>query len=81
VAEGTSVLAWAGRAMEPKPNAMRPLFKEERERLLALAREANDQAVRLRPGQQQKLLREARLLRTTADLDSWISSTGLAPPK
>jgi hypothetical protein len=71
-------LAWVGRAMEPRPIVIRPLFKQERERLLA-AREVNDRAARLRPGpEQRKLLQEARLLKTTADLDSWISSTGLA---
>jgi hypothetical protein len=65
--------------MEPKQIVIRPLFKQERECLLALAREVDDRAAGLRPGsEQRKLLREARLLKSTADLDSWISSTGLA---
>ena len=65
--------------MEPKQIVIRPLFKQELERLLALAREVDDRAAGLRPGsEQRKLLREARLLKSTADLDSWISSTGLA---
>jgi hypothetical protein len=76
---GNVPLAWVGRAMEPKQIVIRPLFKQERERLLALAREVDDRAAGLRPGsEQRKLLREARLLKSTADLDSWISSTGLA---
>jgi hypothetical protein len=55
--------------MEPKPIVIRPLFEQERERLLALAREINDRAAGLRPGsEQRKLLREARHLETTADL-------------
>ena len=53
-----------------------------KERLLASAREARDRAALLPPGpERQKLLKDARQLKITADLDSWISSTGLAPPK
>jgi hypothetical protein len=77
--QGSIPFASVGRAMEPKPIVIRPLFEQERERLLALASEINDRAAGLRPGsEQRKLLREARHLKTTADLDSWISSTGLA---
>jgi hypothetical protein len=71
--------------MDPKPIVGRRRFRQElslKERLLASAREAKDRAALLPPGpERQKLLRDARLLKTTADLDSWISSTGLAPPK
>ena len=82
--EGTSVLgdvmhAGVENLMDPKPIVGRRRFRQEQERLLASAREARDRAALLPPGpERQKLLRDARYLKTTADLDSWISSTGLA---
>jgi hypothetical protein len=71
--------------MDPKPILGRRHFRQElslKERLLASAREARDRAALLPPGpERQKLLRDARLFKTTADLDSWLSSAGLARPK
>jgi len=77
--------AWLESAMDLKPIVGRRRLRQElslKERLLASAREARDRAALLPPGpERQKLLRDARQLKITADLDSWISSTGLAPPK
>ena len=63
--------------MDPEPIVRRRRFKQDltlKERLLAAAREARDRAALLPPGpERQKLLREARPLKITADIDSWIS--------
>jgi len=71
--------------MDPEPIVRRRRFKQDltlKERLLAAAREARDRAALLPPGpERQKLLRDARYLKTVADLDSWLSSPGLTAPK
>ena len=81
---GRDVRRWEN-SVDPKPIVGRRRFRQElalKERLLASAREARDRAALLPPGpERQKLLKDARYLKTTADLDSWISSPGLAPPK
>jgi hypothetical protein len=71
--------------MDLKPIVGRRRFRQEmsvKERLLASAREARDRAALLPPGpKQRKLLRDARYLKTVADLDRWLSSPGLTAPK
>ena len=71
--------------MDPKPIVGRRRFKQElslKERLLAAAREAKDRAALLPPGPgQRKLLREARILQSSADLNGWFSPPRIVPPK
>jgi hypothetical protein len=71
--------------MDPKPIVERRRFKQDlslNERLLVAAREARDRAALLPPGsEQRKLLRDARYLKTAAELDRWLSSPGLTAPK
>jgi hypothetical protein len=52
------------------------------ERLSAFARNARDQADRLRPGpERDELLKKARQADTASHIDSWANSPGLQPPK
>ena len=52
------------------------------QRLLAFAGYAREAAEDIPPGpRKQKMLEKARVAETTADLDIWISSPGLAPPE
>ncbi len=52
------------------------------ERLSAFARDARDQADRLRPGpERDELLKKARQADTASHIDSWANSPGLQPPK
>jgi hypothetical protein len=51
-------------------------------RLLLRAQEARDAARRLPPGKQRELLlRQARASEMAVQIDRWISSPGLRPPK
>jgi hypothetical protein len=51
-------------------------------RLLVRAQEARDAARRLPPGRQRDLLlRQARISEMAVQIDQWISSPGLRPPK
>jgi hypothetical protein len=53
-----------------------------KERLLASALKARERAAALRNGpERQKLLRQARIARIAAELDEWLSSPGLRPPR
>jgi hypothetical protein len=56
--------------------------KSTSERLLEAAAEARSQASLLPPGPlRQELLRKAREAETAANLNEWLTSPGLRPPK
>jgi hypothetical protein len=56
--------------------------KSTSERLLEAAAEARAQASMLPSGRlRQELLRKAREAETTANLNEWLTSPGLRPPK
>lgn len=67
-----------------KPIVRRPRVKHAtsfKDRLLRSAKEAREQAARLPAGSaRDRLLQKARQSETAADIDSWISSPGSAPP-
>jgi hypothetical protein len=51
-------------------------------RLLIIAREAKERAATLPPGpERQELLKQAREAKLAAELEDWLSSPGLQPPK
>ena len=53
-----------------------------KERLLTIAREAKERAATLPPGpERQALLRQARETKIAAELEDWLNSPGLQPPK
>jgi len=60
-------------------------FKQDRalgERLIEEARLAREKAEQLPPGaEREDLLREARTADVTAQIDKWLKSPGLQPPK
>lgn len=64
---------------------MRRRFKQTlslRDRLVAHAKSARDQARRLPPGKEREsLLRSARQSETAANIDEWLSSPGLRAPQ
>ena len=67
-----------------KPIVRRPRVKHVtsfKDRLLKSAQEARDQAARLPAGSaRERLLLKARQCETAANIDTWISSPGSAPP-
>ena len=67
-----------------KPVIRRPRVKQTisfKDRLLKSAQEAREQADRLPPGApRERLLLKARQSETAANIDTWISSPGSAPP-
>ena len=69
---------------EPKPIIRRPRVKQTisfKDRLLKSAQEAREQADRLPPGApRERLLLKARQSETAANIDTWISLPGSAPP-
>ena len=69
---------------ENKPIIRRPRVKHEasfKDRLLKSAQDAREQADRLPPGTpRDRLLQKARQSETAANIDTWISSPGTAPP-
>jgi hypothetical protein len=53
-----------------------------KERLISFAREVRDKAAALQPGaEQDDLLRRARQADTVSNIDEWVNSPGLQPPK
>jgi hypothetical protein len=68
---GDVMRGWLESSRDPKPIVGRRRFRQElslKVRLLASARDARDRAALLPPGpERQKFLRDARLLKTTAD--------------
>ena len=73
------------RVMEQRPVIKRRRIKQVltlKERLLQSADEASERAALLPPGlERHKLLRWARVTRTTAGLDDWLTPHGLRPPR
>ena len=69
---------------ESKPIIRRPRIKHAisfKDRLLKSAKDAREQANRLPGGSvRERLLLKARQSETAADIDTWISSPGSAPP-
>ena len=69
---------------EPKPIIRRRRVKQTisfKDRLLKSAREAREEAARLPAGAaRERLLLKARQSETAANIDTWISSPGSAPP-
>jgi hypothetical protein len=64
--------------MEQQRSA-KPKFSE---RLAEVAQQLEDQAEALPPGtERDTLLRKARQTRTASQIDGWLSSSGLQPPK
>jgi hypothetical protein len=52
------------------------------DRLASFAKSARERAAQLAPGiDRDELLRKARQADTASDLDEWVSSPGLQPPK
>jgi hypothetical protein len=52
------------------------------DRLASFARSARERAAQLTPGtDRDELLKKARQADTASDLDEWVNSTGLQPPK
>jgi hypothetical protein len=52
------------------------------DRLASFAKSARERAAQLTPGiERDDLLRKARQADTASDLDEWVSSPGLQPPK
>jgi hypothetical protein len=59
--------------------ASRPTFEE---RATQAAKDLEDQAWRLPPGQERdSLLRRARQMATASHMQEWLSSSGLRPPE
>lgn len=71
-------------APEPKPIIRRRRVKQTisfKQRLLRIAQEAREEAARLPAGAaRERLLLKARQSETAANIDTWISSPGSAPP-
>jgi hypothetical protein len=71
--------------MDKTTDVRRRRFKQVlslKERLLEIAREAKERAATLPPGaERQELLAKARETKLTAELEDWLSSPGLQPPK
>lgn len=71
-------------APERKPIIRRRRVKQTisfKERLLKSAQEAREEAARLPPGpSRERLLLKARQSETAANIDTWVSSPGSAPP-
>ena len=66
----------------PKKRNRRKQAKSTSERLLEAAADARFQASLLPPGRaREELLRKAREAETTANLNEWLTSPGLRPPR
>jgi hypothetical protein len=71
--------------MDDRIIVRRRRFKQElplKERLLIIAREAKERAAAMPSGpERQALHKQAREAKLTAELEDWLSSPGLQPPK